>query len=302
MNISIERRLALSFGVTVLILVLEVAGGILSNSLALISDAGHVLTDAFALGLSMIAAYISRRPSDFRATYGYQRVGILAASINGISLLAISLFIFIESYKRFQSPPEIIVSVMLPIAAAGLIGNIVMALILGHGHHDLNIKSAWLHVLGDTLSSVGVILSGIIVYMTGWSYADPVASIIIGIIILAGGLRVLKETSSIFLEFTPKGFHVEDIAKRIAEIPEVMGIHAVHIWLVAHRRVAFTAHVLVHDQKLSEVEPIRKKVEEVLNDMNINHILLQFECAECQNSGLYCQIHSHEDDALDHHH
>jgi cobalt-zinc-cadmium efflux system protein len=302
MNISIERRLALSFGVTVLILVLEVAGGILSNSLALISDAGHVLTDAFALGLSMIAAYISRRPSDFRATYGYQRVGILAASINGISLLAISLFIFIESYKRFQSPPEITVSVMLPIATAGLIGNIVMALILGHGHHDLNIKSAWLHVLGDTLSSVGVILSGIIVYMTGWSYADPVASIIIGIIILAGGLRVLKETSSIFLEFTPKGFHVEDIAKRIAEIPEVMGIHAVHIWLVAHRRVAFTAHVLVHDQKLSEVEPIREKVEEILNDMHINHILLQFECAECQNSGLYCQIHSHEDDAMDHHH
>ena len=288
--------------VTVLILVLEVAGGILSNSLALISDAGHVLTDAFALGLSMIAAYISKRPSDFRATYGYQRVGILAASINGISLLAISLFIFIESYKRFQSPPEITVSVMLPIAAAGLIGNIVMALILGHGHHDLNIKSAWLHVLGDTLSSVGVIASGIIVYMTGWSYADPVASIIIGIIILAGGVRVLKETSSIFLEFTPKGFHVEDIAKRIAEIPEVMGIHAVHIWLVAHRRVAFTAHVLVHDQKLSEAELIRKKVEDVLNDMNINHILLQFECAECQNSGLYCQIHSHEDDGADHHH
>jgi len=302
MNISIERRLALSFGVTLLILVLEVAGGILSNSLALISDAGHVLTDAFALGLSMIAAYISKRPSDFRATYGYQRVGILAASINGISLLAISLFIFIESYKRFQSPPEINVFVMLPIAVAGLIGNIVMALILGHGHHDLNIKSAWLHVLGDTLSSVGVIASGIIVYLTGWSYADPVASIIIGIIILAGGVRVLKETSSIFLEFTPKGFHVEDIAKRIAEIPEVMGIHAVHIWLVAHRRVAFTAHVLVHDQKLSEVEPIRKKVEEVLNDMNINHILLQFECAECQNSGLYCQIHSHEGDAMDHHH
>jgi cobalt-zinc-cadmium efflux system protein len=302
MNISIERRLLLSFGVTVLILVFEVAGGILSNSLALISDAGHVLTDAFALGLSMIAAYISKRPSDFRATYGYQRVGILAASINGISLLAISLFIFIESYRRFQSPPEIAVAVMLPVATAGLIGNIVMALILGHGHHDLNIKSAWLHVLGDTLSSVGVILSGIIVYLTGWAFADPVASIIIGIIILAGGVRVLKETSSIFLEFTPKGFHVENIAKRIAEIPEVMGIHAVHIWLVAHRRVAFTAHVLVHDQKLSEAELIRKKVEDVLYDMNINHILLQFECAECQNSGLYCQIHSHEDDEMDHHH
>ncbi|HMK48654.1 MAG TPA: cation diffusion facilitator family transporter [Thermodesulfovibrionales bacterium] len=302
MNISIERRLILSFGVTVFILVFEVAGGILSNSLALISDAGHVLTDAFALGLSMIAARISKRPSDFRATYGYQRVGIMAASINGMSLLAISLFIFIESYKRFLSPPEIAVPVMLSIASAGLIGNIVMALILGHGHHDLNLKSAWLHVLGDTLSSVGVILSGVIVYLTGWSYADPVASILIGIIILVGGVRVLKETSSIFLEFTPKGFHVEEIARRIAEIPEVLGVHAIHIWLVAHRRVAFTAHVLVHDQRLSEVELVRQKIEAELKNMNIGHILLQFECAECQNSGLYCQIHSHEDEEMDHHH
>ena len=302
MKLTSEKRLFLTFSITLFILFAEMLGGLLSNSLALLSDAGHVLTDAFALGLSMIAARISKRPSDYKATYGYQRVGLLAAVINGLSLLVISVFIFFESYHRFVSPPSINTSVMLPIAVAGLLGNILMALVLGSGHHDLNVKSAWLHVLGDTLSSVGVILSGTIVYLTGWSYADPVASIIIGIIILAGGVRVLKETSSIFLEFTPKGFQVEDIAKRIAEIPEVMGIHAVHIWLVAHRRVAFTAHVLVHDQKLSEVEPIRKKVEEVLNDMNINHILLQFECAECQNSGLYCQIHSHEDDGTDHHH
>jgi len=292
MNRSIEKRLLLSFILTLLILAIEVIGGIISNSLALLSDAGHVLTDAFALGLSMIAAHIGRKPSDHRATYGYQRVGILAASFNGISLIGIALFIFIESYNRFLSPPEIGITVMLSIATAGLIGNIIMALILGHGHDDLNIKSAWLHVLGDTLSSVGVIISGLIVYLTGWRYADPVASILIGVIIIAGGTRVLKEALSIFLELTPRGFSIEEIAGRIAEIPGVMGIHAVHIRSLAHRQIAFSAHIRVHDQKLSEVECLRRQIEAALREMKISHILLQFECAECQNSGLYCQIHS----------
>ncbi len=301
MSRSIEKRLLLSFIVTLLILAAEIVGGIISNSLALLSDAGHVLTDAFALGLSMIAAHIGRKPSDYRATYGYQRFGILSAAVNGLSLLGIALFIFIESYHRFLSPPEIGVTVMLSIATAGLIGNIVMALILGHGHHDLNIKSAWLHVLGDALSSVGVIMSGLIVYLTGWRYADPVASILIGVIIIAGGIGVLKEALSVFLEFTPRGFSVEEIARRISEIPEVMGIHAVHIWSLAHRQIAFSAHIWVHDQKLSEVENIRLKIENALREMKINHILLQFECAECQNSGLYCQIHN-EEDVRGHHH
>jgi cobalt-zinc-cadmium efflux system protein len=301
MSRSIEKRLFLSFIVTLLILVAEIIGGIISNSLALLSDAGHVLTDAFALGLSMIAAHIGRKPSDHRATYGYHRFGILAAAINGLSLVVIASFIFIESYKRFISPPEISIPVMLSIATAGLIGNIIMALILGHRHDDLNIKSAWLHVLGDTLSSVGVIISGMIVYLTGWRYADPVASILIGVIIIAGGMRVLKEALSIFLELTPRGFSVEEIARRISEIPEVIGIHAVHVWSVAHRKIAFSAHIWVHDQKLSEVECIRRKIEAALREMKISHVLLQFECAECKNSGLYCQIHS-EEDIKSHHH
>jgi cobalt-zinc-cadmium efflux system protein len=302
MSRSIEKRLFLSFIVTLLILAAEIIGGIISNSLALLSDAGHVLTDAFALGLSMIAAHIGRKPSDQRATYGYHRFGILAATVNGISLLYIASFIFIESYHRFLSPPVIGVNVMLSIATAGLIGNVVMALILGQGHQDLNIKSAWLHVLGDTLSSVGVIISGMIVYLTGWRYADPVASILIGVIIIAGGIRVLKEALSIFLELTPQGFSVEEIARKISEIPDVQGIHAVHIRSIAHKQIAFSAHIWVHDQKLSEVEGIRLKIEAALREMKISHILLQFECAECTNSGLYCQIHGEEEDKARHHH
>lgn len=296
-----EKRLFLTFSITLLIFSAEVIGGLLSNSLALLSDAGHVLTDAFALGLSLIAAQISKRPSDYRATYGYQRVGLLAAVINGLSLFGISVFIFMESYQRFISPPPINISVMLPIAIGGLIGNIVMVFILGHGHHDLNIKSAWLHVLGDTLSSIGVIISGVILYLTGWTYADPVAGFLIGIIILSGGIRVVKEATGIFLELVPKGFDVEDIAKRIAELPEVMGIHDIHIWSLTHKRVSFSAHIWVHDQRLSELQPLRNKIEVLLRELKISHILLQFECAECESNGLYCQLHTEEEQNTHHH-
>jgi len=290
-KLTLEKRLLLSFTLTLLILFAEIIGGIVSKSLALLSDAGHMLTDVFALGLSMIAMRIGRKPSDRRATFGYQRIGLLAAVINAVSLVLIALFIFYESYHRFLSPPQIHTSTMLIIAGIGLIGNILIALILGHSHKDLNIKSAWLHVLGDTLSSVGVIISGVIIFYTGWPYADPMASILIGVIILFGGIRVVKEALTIFLEMTPTGFDAEKIVKKIAEMPGVMGIHDVHLWSPSHRNVAFSAHIWVHDQKLSEVAELRRTIEEALMAMDIRHIMLQFECAECETNGLYCQIH-----------
>jgi cobalt-zinc-cadmium efflux system protein len=155
-------------------------------------------------------------------------------------------------------------------------------------------------VLGDTLSSVGVIISGVIIYLTGWLYADPVAGVIIGLIIVTGGVRVVREAAGIFLEMVPKGFDVEAIAQQLCALPEVMGVHDIHVWSLAHKRVAFTAHIWVHDQKLSELEPIRDKIEHLLRDMKIHHILLQFECGECAANGLYCQVHTAEEH--DHHH
>ena len=301
-RMTLEKRLLLSFTLTLLILFAEVIGGIVSKSLALLSDAGHMLTDVFALGLSMIAMRIGRKPSDRRATFGYQRIGLLAAVINAVSLIVIALFIFYESYHRFLSPPQIHTTTMLIIAGIGLIGNILIALILGHSHKDLNIKSAWLHVLGDTLSSVGVIISGVIIFYTGWPYADPVASILIGVIILFGGIRVVKEALTIFLEMTPTGFDAEKIVKKIAVIPGVMGIHNVHLWSPSHRNVAFSAHIWVHDQKLSEVAGLRRTIEEALMEMDIRHIMLQFECAECETNGLYCQIHMEGNDDDGHQH
>lgn len=301
MKKSLERRLILSFTLTLLILCAEVIGGVISKSLALLSDAGHMLTDVFALGLSMIAMHIGKKPSDHRATFGYKRIGLLAAVINAVSLIVIAFFIFYEAYHRFLSAPQINIPTMLSIATIGLIGNILIALILGHGHKDLNIKSAWLHVLGDTLSSVGVIISGLMIYATGWIYADPVASILIAIIILFGGVRVVREAITVFLEMTPKGFDVETIVKNIAEIHGVMGIHDVHLWSPSYGNVAFSAHIWVHDQKLSEVAGLRRTIEETLMAMNICHIMLQFECAECETNGIYCQIHTAENGKSDYH-
>ena len=292
MTMDAEKRLTLSLGVTLIVFLVEIIGGIVSNSLALLSDAGHMFTDAFALALSIIAARIGRKPSDYRATYGYQRVGLLAAVINGVSLLIIAVFIFFESYTRFVTHPGIDTPLMLTVAGFGLFGNLLIAAIIGRGHEDLNIRSAWLHILGDTLSSIGVVISGFIILLTGWAYADPIASVLIGIIILLGGVRVVKEALTIFLEMVPRGFNVEWIAKELCEIPEVLGVHDIHIWSVAHKRIAFTAHVWIHDQKLSDAEGIRKKIEEVLRMMGISHIILQFECAECSMSELYCQIHT----------
>lgn len=295
MSMNGEKRLAVTFFVTLLILTGELIGGYLSNSLALLSDAGHMVTDALAIALGFIAARISKRPSDKNATLGYQRVGHLAALINGISLLVIAVLIFYESYERLIAPPTIDIPVMLGIAALGLAGNLVMAFILGHNHEDLNVRSVWLHVLGDTLSSVGVIVSGMIIYFTGWAYADPIASAVIGGIIIWGGIRLVRDTVSVFLNLTPKGFNVEKLVKKITDIPDVIDIHHVHLWPVAHNNIAFSAHILVNDQTLGEVEATKKKIEEILRESGVDHSTLQIESSSitCDNN-LYCRVNHDE--------
>jgi len=296
-----QKRLFLSLLVTIGILVAEVIGGIVSHSLALLSDAGHVLTDAFALGLSLIALLIMKRPSDHRATYGYQRIGLIAALINGVSLVAIAVFIFLEVYKRFNSPPEINTSVMLLIAVAGLAGNLITAWILGHKHDDLNMKSARLHVLGDTISSAGVIVAGLVIKYTGWGLADTIASGIVGVMIIIGGTRVIKETLWVLLDLSPVGFHAEDFSAKIAGMPEVRDVHDVHIWSIGHGIPAFSGHVQVHDQKISESDTIRKKIERLLSDEGIKHAVIQMECSDCCNNDLYCNV-SGGSGHLDHSH
>jgi len=287
---DITQSLKRAFFISTLIFIGEFLGGLISNSLALLSDAGHVLTDTFALGLSLIAAEIAKRPSDFRATYGYHRFGLMAAILNGLSLIGISIYIFYESYRRLLRPADIDLSVMLPIALIGLSGNLIMTLMLGKGHEDLNLRSAWLHVVGDTLSSIAVIISGCVVYFTGWKTIDPLTGILIGLIIIIGGIRVIKESLHIFLELTPPGFETEAIVKEIKEINGVLGIHDVHLWSITKGQIAFSCHIYVKDQRLSELECIKRSVEEALKKKGINHIILQFECRECEEAGIYCRL------------
>lgn len=295
---SSEKRLTWSLVVTLIILAGEVVGGLLSNSLALLSDAGHVLTDAFALGLSLVAALIMKRPSDYRATYGYQRIGLLAALINGVSLVVMAIFIFREVYERLTSPPGVNSSLMLAVATAGLIGNLVMALILSRGHKDLNVKSAWLHVLGDTVSSAGVIAAGLIIQFTGWVLADPLASGLVGVMIIVGGVRVIKEALWIFLELSPAGFHAEEISSLISEIPGVVCVHDVHVWSIGHGIPAFSGHVQVTDQKISEADGVRKEIEHKLSHLGIRHSVIQMECVECEANATYCAVKTQPE----HHH
>ena len=300
MKASQEKRLTGAIMVTFIVLVGELIGGIVSNSLALLSDAGHVLTDVFALALSLIAVYIGKRPSDFRATYGYQRIGILAALVNGSTLVVISLFIFVETYHRLFAPPQINSGIMLVVAGAGLAGNVVMARILGSGHKDLNIKAAWLHVIGDLITSAGVIVAGLLIRFAGWQLADPVASALVGVIIIYGGVRVIKEALWVFLELSPLGLHAADISKMICGMEHVQGVHDVHVWSIGHGVPAFSAHVLLNDRKISETDVVRREIEDRLLHLGIRHTVLQMECAECQANDLYCQIPGAED--IDHHH
>jgi cobalt-zinc-cadmium efflux system protein len=292
---SREKRLIWAIAVTIIVLFAEAAGGLVANSLALLSDAGHVLTDVFALALSLVAVYIGKRPSDYRATYGYQRIGILAALVNGSTLVVISVFIFVETYKRIFSPPEINSTVMLLVAVGGLLGNIVMARLLKGGRGDLNIKSAWLHVLGDLFTSAGVITAGIVIRFTGWRLADPIVSCLVGVVIILGGGRVIKEALWVFLELSPLGFHAEDVSKALCAMEHVLGVHDVHLWSIGHGVPAFSAHVLLKDMKISETDMIRREIEEKLSELGIKHTVLQMECAECRTNGFYCQIAAFEE-------
>jgi cobalt-zinc-cadmium efflux system protein len=285
-----RRRLLATLAITLAIMAVEVAGGLLSNSVALLSDAGHMVTDAFAIALGLTAAHISARPPDARATYGYQRVGLLAALANGILLLAVSGGIVYESLHRLLAPPRIEVPLMLGVAAAGLAGNLAMALVLGSSHEDLNARSVWLHVLGDTLSSAGVVASGMFVYFTGWTFADPITGIAIACVIAWSGVRLVKDTLYVFLNLTPKGYSIDALSDEISRIPGVKGVHDVHLWLIAHERVAFSAHVLVDDQAMSDADPIMRTIERMLAARGVTHSTLQLECVECSDNGLYCGI------------
>lgn len=272
----------------------EIIGGFLSNSLALLSDAGHMLTDALAIGLSLFAMNLARRPATAKRTYGYHRAEIMAALANGVILILLSIYIFYEASQRFWDTPEVKSPLMLIVAGIGLAANIIGLFLLRRGSgRSINIRAAFWHIIGDTLSSVGVIIAGVIIYFTGWYIADPILAVVIGLVILWGALRIVKEAVDILLESVPANLEIGKVAEAVKRISGVEDMHEIHIWTLTSGIYALSAHLKIADQMVSESCDVVTKVNEVLeHDFSITHTTLQMECDACP-TGLVCNLPNH---------
>ena len=285
------RPLKITLGLVLVIMVAEVIGGVLSNSLALLSDAGHMLTDALALGLSLFAMNLARRPATSTKTFGYHRAEIMAALANGTILVLVSVFIFYEAYQRFSALPSVKSPLMLAVAVIGLVANLIGLFLLRRGSRkSINVKAAFWHVIGDTLSSVGVIIAGVIIYFTGWYVADPILAVVIGVVILWGAVRIVRESVDILLESVPEHVQIEKVTAAVKSVTGVEDLHDVHIWTITSGIYALSAHLSIADQTVSQSCDIVTKVNEKLaEDFNITHTTLQLECESCP-TGLVCNL------------
>ncbi len=281
MEDALHKNLKLAIILTSIIFFMEFAGGILSNSLALLSDSAHVFMDVVALVLSYGAIRISARPSNSSMTFGYHRFEIFAALINGVTIIGIAFFIFYEAYWRILDPPKVKGGEVLVIATIGLVVNTWAALKL-HGHSDLNIKSAYFHVIGDALASVAVIAGAVIILLTGENMIDPVLSILIATILLYGAFRLVVGSMRILLEFAPKYVDADTLSGEIMVINGVKGVHDIHIWSICSNIHAMSAHILVDRIHVQQTEALINEINKIVSDRyNILHTTLQFECSEC---------------------
>lgn len=289
-----SRPLKIALAIVLGIMIIEVIGGILSNSLALLGDAGHMLVDALALRLSLFALTLARRPPTPSKTFGYHRAEIMAALINGTILVLVSIYIFYEAYQRFIEPPTVETPVLLATASVGLVANLAaMWLLRRMSQRSLNIRAAFWHIIGDTISSVGVIIGGIIITFTGWYTADPVIAVFIGIIILWGAVRIVRESTNILLEAVPKHIQTDDVIETMRNVPGVEEVHDIHIWTITSGIHALSAHLTIEEQTISQSAEIVQAVNKALSEnFNITHTTLQLECEKCEScpSGIICNI------------
>jgi cobalt-zinc-cadmium efflux system protein len=295
MSAAGSRALKINLAIAAAIMVVEIIGGVISNSLALIGDAGHMLVDCLAIGLSLFALTIARRPATTTRTFGFHRAEILAALVNGTTLILLSAFIFYESYQRLINPPEVHSPIMLAVALIGLVANFTGIMLLRRsGHANLNIKAAFWHIVGDTISSIGVITAAVIIMITGWEYADPIIAIIIGVIILWGAVQLVRESTDILLEAAPKEITVEKVSATLTQVDGIDEIHDVHIWTITSGIYAMSAHLVVKDLMVSRsTEIIEKAHNKLVDDFNITHTTFQLECETCPTDNV-CGLNPHE--------
>jgi cobalt-zinc-cadmium efflux system protein len=273
------RALRLALAVTLVVLVAEAIGGWLSNSLALLADAGHVLTDAAALALSLFVAWFSRQPVTPEKTYGYLRWEILAALLNGATLLLISVWIVVEAVLRFRTPEPVGGTLMLGVATAGLVANAIAALLLHPvNRSSLNIRGAYLHVLGDLLASVGTIAAAIIISMTGWLHADPIASLLTTALIVRGAWSLVRDSVDVLLEATPSHIVLSNVRATLENIPGVESVHDLHVWTVTSGMVALSAHAIVREP--DHHQDVLERACDLMGQMGIHHVTVQIERRE----------------------
>lgn len=275
-----RRRLTLVLALTATYMVAEVFGGLYTGSLALLADAGHMLTDVAALALALFAMWFGGRPATSRKTFGYYRLEILAALVNGVTLVIVSLFIFREAYGRWLAPPEVNSTVMMGVAAGGLIINLIGAWLL-HGDHkeNLNMRGAWLHIIGDALGSVGAIIAGLLMTLYGWYVADPAFSVVIGALIIWSSWQIIREATNVLLEGTPAHINLAAVENTFRETEGVADVHDLHVWTITSGREALSAHV-VHTERAAPPELLRRLRTKLRERFGVDHLTIQMETVE----------------------
>ncbi|OIO84980.1 MAG: cation transporter [Anaerolineae bacterium CG2_30_58_95] len=295
---STARRLALSLGITLAFVVVEILAGVFANSLALLTDAAHNFTDVLALALTGWALWVTTKPAHAGKTYGYHRAGILVALVNSTTLALIALGIFYEAYKRFIEPPVVKADVLIGVGAVAVVVNLGTALLVRRGaEHDLNLKSAFLHLMGDVLSTVGAVAAGILIRFTGLDWIDPLVSLFIGLLILWNAWGIVRESVDILMESTPNDIDLPKLVADVMGVDGVSGVHDLHVWSISQGLRTLSAHILTGDIPISEGAAIQAAVSELLSHKyGITHATLQLECEGCVPADLYCDIannHAH---------
>jgi cobalt-zinc-cadmium efflux system protein len=299
-NARIEARLGISLGITLAFVVVEFMAGLMANSLVLMTDAAHNLTDAIALGLSWFALRAQTRPSGAANTFGNHRIGILVALVNSTTLVLISLGVFYEAYRRLLAPPSVRAEPLILVAMAALVVNLATALLIRReDEHDLNVRSAFLHLMGDAASTAAAVVAGIIIYFTGADWLDPAVSVLIGVLILAGAWRIVREATDILLESTPRDVDMAAMVRDMLRVKGVQGIHDLHVWSLSKDLRTMSAHVLTDDVPVSVGSLIQAEINLLLaHKYRISHATLQLECVGCDPGALYCEIDSPMQDRL----
>jgi cobalt-zinc-cadmium efflux system protein len=298
------KKLRTALALTAIVLVVEVIAGVISHSLALLSDAGHVFTDIVALGLAWFATTQAGRPADARKTFGYHRTGILAALANALTLLLIVAAIAYEAIRRLQHPEAVTPWLLFVAAGIGIVVNVAIASSL-HAEHteNLNVRAAWLHVVGDVAAGAGVIVAGLVIVLTRWYPIDPILSLAIAALIARGAWSILRDTIDILMESSPKGLDVTQMVRDMVRMPGVQDVHDLHVWSIAGGMSALSAHVQVKDRPLSQCDPLLANMTRMLERRYaIGHTTLQLECGGCETTHIFCDMTEESSNGVPHAH